>query len=127
MSEATPGIVTSTIANAELVATPIPPEDIISGEPVSSMSLVWRSEDNTHYVGIWSCTPGVFTLSHPAETITCIEGHATITPEGGVPVTVRAGDLAFIPGGTTAQWEVHETIRKSFHSHDATGTMIADF
>lgn len=126
MSEVMPTIVTSTIANAELVAAPIPAGDIVSGKPESSMAILWRSEDNTHYTGIWHCTPGVFTLLHPAETITCIDGSATITPEGGEPVTIRSGELAFIPEGTKALWEVHETVLKTFHSHDSSGLLIAD-
>jgi uncharacterized cupin superfamily protein len=112
------------VRDAPVEPAPIPPEDIISGNPESTMAILWRSDDGKLYNGVWHCTPGVFMLSSPAETITLIEGSVTITPEGGEPVTVAAGDLAFIPEGTRARWEVHETVRKGFHSHDSSGTLL---
>jgi uncharacterized cupin superfamily protein len=120
-----PPVLRSSVIGAELAPAPIPDADIISGTPESSMAILWRSDDLTLYNGIWECTPGVFTLTHPGETICCVEGRATITPEDGEPVTIGPGDVAFIPEGTVAHWEVHETVRKAFHSHDSSGTMIA--
>ena len=112
------------VRDAPVEPAPIPPEDIVSGNPESTMAILWRSDDGKLYNGVWHCTPGVFMLSSPAETITLIEGSVTITPEGGEPVTVAAGDVAFIPEGTRARWEVHETVRKGFHSHDSSGTLL---
>lgn len=103
---------------------PIPPEDIISGEPESTMAILWRTDDGKLYNGVWHCTPGVFMLSSPGETITLIEGDVTITPEGGEPVDVQAGEIAYIPEGTRAKWEVRETVRKGFHSYDSTGALL---
>jgi uncharacterized cupin superfamily protein len=118
-------IVKYSVLDAPMEPAPIPAEDVISGSPESSMAILWRSDDNTLYNGVWHCTPGVFTLTHPGETICLVEGRATITPEGGEPVTVLPGEVVFIPEGTVARWEVHETVRKAFHSHDSSGTMIA--
>jgi uncharacterized cupin superfamily protein len=112
------------VRDAPVEPAPIPPEDVISGNPESTMAILWRSDDDKLYNGVWHCTPGVFMLSSPAETITLIEGSVTITPEGGEPLTVAAGDVAFIPEGTRARWEVHETVRKGFHSHDSSGTLL---
>jgi uncharacterized cupin superfamily protein len=112
------------VRDAPVEPAPIPPEDIISGDPESTMAILWRSEDGKLYNGVWHCTPGVFMLSSPAETVTLVEGSVTITPEGGEPITVVAGDVAFIPEGTRARWEVHETVRKGFHSHDSSGTLL---
>ena len=112
------------VRDAPVEPAPIPPEDVISGNPESTMAILWRSDDDKLYNGVWHCTPGVFMLSSPAETITLIEGNVTITPEGGEPITVAAGDVAFIPEGTRARWEVHETVRKGFHSHDSSGTLL---
>lgn len=103
---------------------PIPAEDIISGEPESTMAILWRTDDGKLYNGVWHCTPGVFMLSSPGETITLIEGDVTITPEGGEPVNVRAGEIAYIPEGTRAKWDVRETVRKGFHSYDSTGALL---
>lgn len=112
------------VRDAPVEPAPIPPGDVISGNPESTMAILWRSDDGKLYNGVWHCTPGVFMLSSPAETITLIEGNVTITPEGGEPLTVTAGDVAFIPEGTRARWEVHETVRKGFHSHDSSGTLL---
>ncbi|MCW3031149.1 MAG: protein of unknown function cupin 3 [Solirubrobacterales bacterium] len=117
-------IVKHSVREAPVEPAPIPPEDIISGEPESTMAILWRSDDGRLYNGVWHCTPGVFMLSSPGETITLIDGDVTITPDGGEPVTVRAGEIAYIPEGTRARWEVRETVRKGFHSYDSTGTLL---
>jgi len=124
MSEAVTKIPTWSVVDAPVVPAPIPAQDIISGEPESTMAILWRSDDGTLYNGVWHCTPGVFTLHHPGETICVVEGRATVTPEGGEPITLSPGVIAFVPEGTVARWEVHETIRKAFHSHDSAGTML---
>jgi uncharacterized cupin superfamily protein len=112
------------VVDAPVEPAPIPAEDIISGEPESTMAILWRTDDGKLYNGVWHCTPGVFMLSSPGETITLIEGDVTITPEGGEPVDVRAGEIAYIPEGTRAKWEVRETVRKGFHSYDSTGALL---
>jgi uncharacterized protein len=117
-------IIKQSVRDAPTEPAPIPEQDIISGSPESTMAILWRSPDNKLYNGIWHCTPGEFILRHPGETICLVEGRATITPEGGEPVTIVPGEFVFIPEGTVARWEVHETVRKAFHSHDSTGTML---
>jgi uncharacterized cupin superfamily protein len=112
------------VVDAPVEPAPIPAEDIISGEPESTMAILWRTDDGKLYNGVWHCTPGVFMLSSPGETITLIEGDVTITPDGGEPVNVRAGEIAYIPEGTRAKWDVRETVRKGFHSYDSTGALL---
>jgi uncharacterized cupin superfamily protein len=112
------------VRDAPVEPAPIPAEDIISGEPESTMAILWRTDDGKLYNGVWHCTPGVFMLSSPGETITLIEGDVTITPDGGEPVNVRAGEIAYIPEGTRAKWDVRETVRKGFHSYDSTGALL---
>jgi uncharacterized cupin superfamily protein len=124
--QTTSKIIKQSVRDAPVEPAPIPPEDVISGEPISTMAILWRSEDGTLYNGVWHCTPGVFMLTHPGETICLVEGRATITPEGGEPVTVLPGEVVFIPEGTVARWEVHETVRKAFHSHDSSGSLLGD-
>lgn len=124
MAQLTTSILKLGVPNAPVEPAPIPGEDVISGAPDSKMAILWRSADSKDYNGVWHCTPGVFMLTHPAETICLVEGSATITPEGGDPVTVSPGEMLFIPEGTVARWEVHETVRKAFHSHDSSGTLL---
>jgi hypothetical protein len=124
MTQAISQITKYAVLDAPMEPAPIPAQDIIAGEPESTMAILWRSDDNTLYNGVWHCTPGIFMLTHPGETICLVEGSATITPEGGDPVTVVPGEVVFIPEGTVARWEVHETVRKAFHSHDSSGTLL---
>jgi uncharacterized cupin superfamily protein len=124
MDQVSTRITKYSVVDAPVEPAPIPEQDIISGSPDSKMAILWRSQDGTLYNGVWHCTPGVFMLTHPGETICLVEGRATITPEGGEPVSVTPGEMLFIAEGTVARWEVHETVRKAFHSHDSSGTLL---
>jgi uncharacterized cupin superfamily protein len=117
---------TLSVVNAQLEPLPAAPEDIVSGDPQQRFTILWSSDDKKLYNGIWHCTPGVFYMEHPDETITLLEGRATVTFPDGDTFEVKAGDMGFIPAGTRAKWEVHETVRKSFHCHDATGTVLGE-
>lgn len=44
-----------------------------------------------------------------------LAGSATLTPEGGVAVTVNAGDLVLVPAGNCT-WEVHAAVRRHYRS-----------
>lgn len=113
------------VVDAPLEAAPIPAEDIVSGSPEASVTLLWRNAEGTLFNGVWHCTPGTFYLDHPDESVAFIEGRATVTPEGGEPVELTAGDTGFFPNGTRVLWEVHETVRKAFHNHDPVGRLLA--
>jgi uncharacterized protein len=125
MSQVSTQILKYGVLDAPMEPAPIPAEDIIAGQPESTMAILWRSEDDKLYNGVWHCTPGVFMLTHPGETICLVEGRATITPEGGEPVTVVPGEVVFLPEGMRARWEVQETVKKAFHSHDSTGALLS--
>jgi uncharacterized protein len=43
-----------------------------------------------------------------------LAGRMTVTPDGGEPLEISAGDTAFFPRGWAGTWEIHETIRKVF-------------
>ena len=76
--------------------------------------------------GIWECTPGCFYLPHNyEETVTIISGRVTVTPEGGAATELGPGDTAFFPAGARVLWDVHETLRKSWHIYDAEGTLFS--
>nr|VFJ90674.1 MAG: hypothetical protein BECKLFY1418B_GA0070995_10219 [Candidatus Kentron sp. LFY]VFJ97528.1 MAG: hypothetical protein BECKLFY1418A_GA0070994_107020 [Candidatus Kentron sp. LFY]VFK21591.1 MAG: hypothetical protein BECKLFY1418C_GA0070996_10973 [Candidatus Kentron sp. LFY] len=48
------------------------------------------------------------------ETCYVLEGEFTVTPDGGEPVHVKAGDLVRFPAGMSCTWEVHQPVRKHF-------------
>lgn len=48
------------------------------------------------------------------ETCYVLEGEVVVTPDGGAPVTVKAGDLAVFPAGMSCVWDVRAPIRKHY-------------
>ena len=83
------------------------------------------SDDATRANGVWQCTPGTFYLPHNyEETVTILDGSVTVTPEDGESVDLGPGDTAYFPEGTRVRWEVHDTLRKSWHIYDSTGELF---
>jgi uncharacterized cupin superfamily protein len=109
------------ITDAQLEPFPVPAEWVIEGNPEGRAAILWRSEDGKHANGIWECTPGTFSWTHTDETATLVTGRVTVTLPGGEAIELAAGDLAFFPEGMTTRWQIHETVRKSFHVHAKEG------
>ena len=38
----------------------------------------------------------------------------TVTPDGGEPTEIAAGDVAVFPRGWAGTWDIHETVRKVY-------------
>jgi uncharacterized protein len=118
--------VKESVSQAHLDPAPLDPADVVDGEPQAASTILRQSEDLTLQNGIWECTPGTFYLPHNyEEQVTVLKGRVTVTPEGGEPVELEAGDTAFFEAGTRVLWEVHDTVRKSWHIYDETGTVFA--
>ncbi len=64
---------------------------------------------------LWSCEVSRFPWTYD-ETETCylLEGEVVVTPEGGVPVRIRAGDLVTFPAGLSCHWDVRAPVRKHY-------------
>jgi uncharacterized cupin superfamily protein len=43
-----------------------------------------------------------------------LEGEIRVTPKGGEPVTIKAGDLVAFHAGLDSQWEVVKPLRKHY-------------
>ena len=121
MSTQTTSIVNQNVSQAKLDAFPVPADWIIEGDPQGSAAILWKSADGRQCNGIWECTPGTFDWIHTDETAMLVAGRVTVTPEGGEPFEIAAGDVVFFPEGTKTRWQVHETVRKAFHLHAAEG------
>ena len=121
MSTQTTSIVNQNVGQAKLDPFPVPADWIIEGDPQGSAAILWKSADGKQCNGIWECTPGTFDWIHTDETATLVAGRVTVTPEGGEPFEISAGDVVFFPEGTKTRWQVHETVRKAFHLHAAEG------
>jgi uncharacterized protein len=97
-------------------------EDVSDGELDMRQHVFWTTPDNTTANGIWSCPPVKLTLEHPwDETFVVLEGRLTVTPAGGEPRELAAGDAIVIPRGAVNDWEIHETVRKLFVVHRSEG------
>jgi|SRR5581483_2241247 len=84
------------------------------GTPMQTRGhTLWQEGDQE--VGIWECTagPSHWTLE-THEQIYIISGRMTVTPDGGEPTDVNAGDTAVFPRGWTGTWQIHETLRKLY-------------
>lgn len=92
------------------------PANVIAGDPVHTS---WIAEDADGLMaGIWQSTPGTWRVAYEEwEYVRILEGRLVITPEGGAPFTVTAGDSFVIRPGFRGIWEVQETVRKDFVLH----------
>ena len=48
------------------------------------------------------------------ETCLFLEGEVVVTPDGGEPVAMGAGDLVTFPDGMTCTWKVIRPVRKHY-------------
>ena len=68
---------------------------------------------------IWSCEASSFDWTYDdKETCLLLEGEVTVTPEGGQPVKIGAGDLVIFPTGMNCRWDVHQAVRKHYRFGD---------
>lgn len=67
---------------------------------------------------IWEKEVSTFPWTYDAnETCYILEGRVIVTPDGGEPVDIQAGDLVTFPAGMSCTWEILEPIRKHYHFH----------
>lgn len=65
---------------------------------------------------IWEKSTSTFPWTYDAsETCFLIAGEVTVTPEGGEPVTIQAGDLAVFPAGMSCTWQITQNLKKHYH------------
>jgi len=43
-----------------------------------------------------------------------LEGEVIVTPDGGKPVSIKAGDFAIFPAGMSCRWNVLKAVRKRY-------------
>ncbi|WP_237152204.1 cupin domain-containing protein [Oryzibacter oryziterrae] len=92
------------------------PERLIAGAPTFKTWALDEAKDGKVLTGIWLATPGE-TRSIKGEVFEfcyILDGLVEITPDGGVPVTYRAGDSFLMKPGFTGVWKTVETVRKIY-------------
>lgn len=64
---------------------------------------------------IWTKEISTFPWTYD-ETETCyfLEGDVVVTPDGGEPVAMGAGDLVTFPAGMSCSWEIRKAVRKHY-------------
>src|SRR5262249_9082042 len=91
------------------------PSGLVEGDPRFRTWNAYESADGKTYGGIWEATPGAWRVSYDEwESCTLLSGHSVVTPEGGRPIELRAGDTLILEPGFTGVWRVVETTRKSY-------------
>lgn len=94
------------------------PEKLVEGSPEFKTWVGESARDGEVRTGIWQATPGV-TRSIKGETCEIcfiLEGLIELTPDGGEPVTYRAGDSFIMKPGYTGNWRTIETVKKIYVS-----------
>lgn len=85
------------------------------GTPSMKTWVLHTSADGNMAAGIWECTPGSYHATYTAyEFVVLIEGRIVITPDGGTPVTVKAGDAFVVEANFKGTWKIEEKVRKHF-------------
>ena len=88
---------------------------VTAGNPQMKTWALHTSSDGAMVSGIWECTKGSLHATYTAyEYVVLIAGRITITPDGGVPVTVKAGDAFVVEKDFKGTWVIEEDVRKHF-------------
>lgn len=81
-----------------------------------NISQARQTELGIHGWPTWKDAEGERVLTYDAaEKSYFLAGSATLTPEGGEPVTVNPGDMVVIPAGACL-WQVHSLVRRHYRS-----------
>lgn len=85
-----------------------------TADPMATSGVtLW--EEGTSSAGIWECAPGPsYWKLETHEVIHLVAGRMTVTPDGGSPLDLKAGDVAVFPRGWAGTWDLHETVRKVY-------------
>ena len=85
------------------------------GTPAMKTWVLHTNSEGNMVSGIWECSPGSYHATYTAyEYVVLIEGRITITPDGGTPVTVKAGDAFVVESDFKGTWKIEEYVRKHF-------------
>ena len=91
-------------------------ERLIAGAPHFKTWAQDEAKGDLVHTGVWEATPGE-TRSIKGETFEfchILSGKIEITPDGGAPITFKAGDSFVMKPGFTGVWKTIETVRKIY-------------
>ena len=88
---------------------------VVEGSPSMKTWGVHTNAEGTMLSGVWEATPGTYHAVYSAyEFVHMIAGRITITPDGGEPVVVTAGDAFVVEADFKGTWKIEEAVRKHF-------------
>ena len=93
-----------------------PPADrIIRGDPQATVQAQHESADGKFHVGIWTCSPGRWRIRYDEqEYCRILSGTGAVIDSAGKVHTLAAGDEIVIPPGFVGEWDVTETMTKTY-------------
>lgn len=91
------------------------PERIIQGAPAAQLAEAFSTADERVSAGYWCCEPGRWRVVYD-ETEYCriIAGQGVIHGADGWRLVLGPGDEIIVPGGFIGEWEVTETMTKTY-------------
>ena len=87
----------------------------VEGNPTMKTWVQHTTLDGSVISGTWEATVGTWaTVYKFYEFVHLIEGQITITPDGGTPVTMTAGDAFAVEAGFSGTWKIEAPVKKHF-------------
>ncbi|WP_344751832.1 cupin domain-containing protein [Gryllotalpicola koreensis] len=103
---------------AELEQKPLSPPSAepLSGEILVRSAVAFANDTRTIVSSIWESDPGTsrWEFLTRGEIVHILAGRMVVTQDGGAPVELTAGSVAYYPIGWTGVWEVIEPVRKFY-------------
>jgi uncharacterized cupin superfamily protein len=88
---------------------------VVDGSPTMRTWALHTNSDGTMLSGVWEATIGTYHATYTAyEFVHMISGRIVITPDGGAPITVQAGDAFVVEADFKGTWKIEEPVRKHF-------------
>lgn len=102
-------------AELELLHSPVPADQVVSGVPTASAAAL--GEYSGMEVGVWEITPGTVTDVEARELFIVLSGTATVefVDEDRLE-HLAAGSVMRLEAGQRTVWTVTETLRKVYFS-----------
>lgn len=86
----------------------------VAGEPTMKTWIEYSTDEAL--CGTWEATVGTYEATYTSwEFVHLMQGKIIITPEGGEPYTVAAGDAFVVEKDFKGTWEIVEDVRKHFY------------
>ncbi len=101
--------------SADPITSDLPGWKVVDGSPSMKTWVQHTTADGSMISGHWDATPGTYHATYTGfEFVHILAGRITITPDGGSPVEVTAGDAFVVESTFKGTWKIHEAVRKHF-------------